>query len=294
MDTTTDLTGAIYKIFTDLLYIDTNIISTYVNEISGYPPPTQSPPPPPPPLPPPTQSPLQKRYSEIKNKIEKIIKEYTEKQLNKLVIKEPNSPVILELNKFYHYNNPFTDENNQRINFIEYINKHHSIELTSLCLDSNRDIKHPTILLYLMRCGLNAEQFIYEKITRERFLSYDVYSTFSPDIFLQDAKSFFMTYYLPNFKTYSKYKKNPYKEFLIESQTQARNEKRTREELDELIKNIFNAFITVLGRILSGGYKSSRNKRNKRKTSKRFKFNKRRRTKGRSSRRPLAIGHKSP
>lgn len=262
---TIDLTGAIYQIFTSL--IETNIFSTYVNEMSGYPLPPPTPVPiksSPPPLSALPMTYIETQYYEIKKEIENI----TEEQLNKL-----NSSVIIKLDKLYHYDNRFIDdENNQKINFIEYINKYHSIELTSLCLDSNRNIKHPTILLYLMRCGLNAEQFIYEEITRKRFLSYDVYSTFSPDIFLQDAKSFFMKYYLPNFKTDPKYKKNSYQKFLIESQNQASEQKGNREDWDKLIKNTFKLFIGGLGRILPGGSKSSRNKR---------KTNNRRRTKRR-------------
>jgi hypothetical protein len=142
---------------------------------------------------------------------------------------------------------------------IEYVNKNHSEELTSFCF-SNDELKHPTILLYLIRCGLNTKYSVYEQITCKKFLSYDIYSTIAPDIFLQDAKSFFMTYYLPDFTTNPKYKRNSYLNFLLDSKKREEEEKRNVEQCNRFISSIFNNFFTLLGR-LTGGSKSLGNKR---------------------------------
>ena len=294
---TIDLTGAIYKVFT--FGISSVIMSRYFSQ-------TQTPPPPPPPAQSSSQmSDIETKYEKMKTEIEKITKDNTEKQINSSLKKEPYSAFITELDELYNYSvNGFKDKNNQTIDFIEYINKNHSKELTNLCfhpivkskVESNvvpnneskveskvepevkpnveltGELKHPTILLYLMRCGLETNKSVYEEITCARFLSYDVYSTFTPYKFMNSAKIFFNTFYLPNFKKDDKYKENSYQKFLLESKKQEVNEKRTREELDKLIKNTFNAFIGGLGRILPGGSKSLRNKRktsNRRRTKRR-------------------------
>ena len=261
-----DLTGAIYKIIETL--INTNIISTAI--ISRYSQPRET-----------LETvydmdDIENKYSKIKEQIEQITKNNTEQKINKLIKIGSNFiPFRIELDNLYDYFvNGIIDKNNQKIDFIEYVNKNHSEELTSFCF-SNDELKHPTILLYLIRCGLNTKYSVYEQITCKKFLSYDIYSTIAPDIFLQDAKTFFMRHYLPDFTTNPKYKRNSYLNFLLDSKKKEEEEKRNIEQCNRFISSIFNNFITLLGR-LTGGSKSLGNKRitGKRITGKRRKSRK--------------------